>query len=158
MKKKVNYSIYFGYTGSCGWFRINKKIPGDIFSFSNFSILLTLLVRSQVLKPQYRFSKFIQYKAHGYKKWVVFMPLNAISTLTLFEPMSATTLASENVPITYTEFHTSSCYCVKVTHASDVELESTYVMVCWKKERSWAFPIPIPISNRMPTFSLHNSN
>ena len=39
--------------------------------------------------------------------------------------MSATTIASENDPIPYTEFHTSSCYCVKavkVTHASDMEI------------------------------------
>ena len=36
--------------------------------------------------------------------------------------LSATTLASENVPIIYTEFHTSSCYSVEVTHASDMEI------------------------------------
>ena len=37
----------------------------------------------------------------------------------VMQGLSATTLASENVPITYT----SSCYYVKVTHASDMELE-----------------------------------
>ena len=37
--------------------------------------------------------------------------------------LSGTTLASENVPIPYTEFNTSICYCVKKKLASDMKLE-----------------------------------